>query len=207
MREDDLVDELAAAIADGAEIDWASAESRAATTAGPVMRELRLLDSVARLHRGLHQPGDAVSSGVPPAPAPDGESPRTWAHLQLREQIGAGAFGVVYRAWDPRLDREVALKLQPDEPGAGGATSAIQEGRALARVRHPNVVTIYGAERIGTHVGLWMEFIRGRTLHEALAQGGTSSRPPSPPSASNWPGRWALCTTPASCTATSRPRT
>ena len=67
--------------------------------------------------------------------------------------------------------------MQPDEPGSGGATAAIQEGRALARVRHPNVVTIYGAERIGTHVGLWMEFIRGRTLHEALAQGGPFEPP------------------------------
>ena len=174
--DDDLVDELAAAIADGAAIDWAAAESRAATTAGPVMRELRLLESVASLHRGLHQPGAAVSSGPPPH-EPEGAFPRMWAHLRVLEPIGRGAFGVVYRAWDTRLDREVALKLQPDEPGTGGATSAIQEGRALARVRHPNVVTIYGAERIGTHVGLWMEFIRGRTLHQTLAEGGTFEPP------------------------------
>ena len=172
----DLVDELAAAIADGTAIDWASAESRAATTASPVLRELRLLESVASLHRGLHRPGVAVSSG-PPALEPEGAFPRMWSHLRVLEPIGRGAFGVVYRAWDTRLDREVALKLQPDEPAPGGATSAIQEGRALARVRHPNVVTIYGAERIGTDVGLWMEFIRGRTLHQTLAAGGTFEPP------------------------------
>ena len=47
----------------------------------------------------------------------------------------------------------------------------------LARVRHPNVVTIYGAERIGDQVGLWMEFVKGRTLAQALEQGKTFSTP------------------------------
>ena len=172
MREaDDLVDELAAAIVDGAAIDWAHADSVAAATASPVIRELRLLESVASLHRELHQSG-ALSSDATAELAPDGEAPLEWAHLRLLETIGVGAYGVVYRAWDTRLDREVALKLQPARPSSAGAMSAIEEGRALARVRHPNVVTIYGAERIGSHVGLWMELIRGRTLHQALAQSG-----------------------------------
>ena len=62
MREaDDLVDELAAAIVDGTAIDWAHADSVAAATASPVIRELRLLESVASLHRELHQSG-ALSS-------------------------------------------------------------------------------------------------------------------------------------------------
>ncbi len=174
MREaDDLVDELAAAIVDGTAIDWAHADSVAAATASPVIRELRLLESVASLHRELHQSDADVSSDAPAGLAPDGEAPLEWAHLRLLETIGTGAYGVVYRAWDTRLDREVALKLQPARPSSAGAMSAIQEGRALARVRHPNVVTIYGAERIGSHVGLWMELIRGRTLHQAVAQGGT----------------------------------
>jgi serine/threonine-protein kinase len=76
----------------------------------------------------------------------------------------------VFRAWDKRLDREVALKvLSPGVPSAGlpGAT-VIEQGRLLARIRHPNVVTIYGAERIDERVGLWMEFVRGRTLEQAL---------------------------------------
>jgi serine/threonine protein kinase len=42
------------------------------------------------------------------------------------------------------------------------------QGRLLARVRHPNVVTIYGAERIGDRSGLWMELVKGRTLEETL---------------------------------------
>ena len=92
----------------------------------------------------------------------------------MLERIGHGAFGEVYRAWDTRLDREVALKLLPADSSPVGtdATSIIEEGRLLARVRHPNVVTIYGAERIGDRIGLWMEFIKGRTLAQVIEQDG-----------------------------------
>ncbi len=48
----------------------------------------------------------------------------------------------------------------------------IDEGRLLARVRHPNVVTVYGADRIDGRVGLWMEFVRGRTLEAVLRDQG-----------------------------------
>ena len=75
----------------------------------------------------------------------------------------------MYRAWDSRLDREVALKLLRGPAGTGDAraTSIIEEGRLLARVRHPNVVTVYGADRIDGRVGLWMELVRGRTLQKS----------------------------------------
>ena len=95
-----------------------------------------------------------------------------WSHLRLVERIGRGAFGEVYRAWDTRLDREVALKLLPADrsPGNRAASSIIHEGRLLAKVRHPNVVIIYGAEQIGDQIGLWMEFVRGHTLEQILDQ-------------------------------------
>jgi TolB-like protein/tetratricopeptide (TPR) repeat protein len=85
--------------------------------------------------------------------------------------IGRGACGDVFRAWDTRLDREVALKLIPvgSAPGAASTSSIVREGRLLARVRHPSVVTIYGAEQIGARVGIWMELVHGRTLGQ-LAQ-------------------------------------
>ena len=93
-----------------------------------------------------------------------------WSHLRLVERIGRGAFGEVYRAWDTRLDREVALKLLPADRSSGdrAASAIIHEGRLLARVRHPNVVTIHGAEQIADRVGLWMEFVRGHTLEQIL---------------------------------------
>ena len=78
----------------------------------------------------------------------------------------------MFRAWDTRLDREVALKLLPADSDAreARASSIIEEGRLLARVRHPNVVTIYGAERIGDVVGLWMERIDGETVEQRVSR-------------------------------------
>ena len=72
----------------------------------------------------------------------------------------------MYRAWDPPLDREVALKLLT--PPATGETArrskVISEERALARVRHPNVVTVYGADHIGRR--------KSRTLPQRIAADG-----------------------------------
>src|SRR5262249_23878685 len=80
--------------------------------------------------------------------------------------------GEVYRAWDARLDREVALKLLPATTTSSDVRAAIvNEGRLLARVRHANVVTIYGADRVDDRIGLWMEFVRGHTLEELLQSG------------------------------------
>ena len=112
------------------------------------------------------------------APAPDprvpqadlatttGASLSTWGHLQIRGILGTGGFGVVYRAWDPRLASEVALKVLARDTGIGDAV--IGEASLLARVRHPNIVSIYGADRCNGEVGLWMELIRGRTLSEIV---------------------------------------
>jgi serine/threonine protein kinase/tetratricopeptide (TPR) repeat protein len=110
------------------------------------------------------------TSSRPPIALPGTGSPvDTWGPLKIIEHVGRGTFGDVYRAWDSRLDREVALKvLRRDEREEGHASTVIQEGRLLARVRHPNIVTVYGAERIGGHVGVWMEFVHGKTLEEEL---------------------------------------
>src|SRR5262249_42739926 len=98
-------------------------------------------------------------------------------HLRLLERIGSGAFGEVFRAWDTRLEREVALKLLPTASSSDSEieSSIIREGRLLAKVRHQNVITIYGAEQIGDRVGIWMEFVRGQTLEQLLQRGGVFS--------------------------------
>src|SRR5581483_4323044 len=113
--------------------------------------------------------------------APGDPAPRTWGPLRIIERVGGGMFGDVFRAWDTRLDREVALKIlhrrdrgAPPAPSSAGAETveAIEEGRLLARVRHPNVVTVYGAERIDGQVGVWMEFVHGPTLEHELSRHG-----------------------------------
>jgi serine/threonine-protein kinase len=106
----------------------------------------------------------------------DRPKPETWGALRLIDRLAQGAFGDVYRAWDQNLDRVVALKLIPAASAAAEpAASFVQEGRLLARVRHPNVVTVFGADHLGDMAGLWMEFVHGRTLEEILASRGVFS--------------------------------
>ena len=88
----------------------------------------------------------------------------TWGHLILLEKIGQGSYGEVYRAWDPKLSTDVALKLMPC--GFTSTEDALREGRMLARVYHPNVARVFGADRIGDTVGVWMEYIDGLTLRD-----------------------------------------
>ena len=151
------VNDVARAILDGTSVDWQAIESTANETERPLLDQLRLLATLAGFHREQRA----------------GAEMRTWGHIRVLEPIGSGAFGRVYRAWDTRLDREVALKLLPAGSDADDAraSSIIQEGRLLARVHHPNVVTIYGAERIVDIVGLWMERIDGETVEQRLGRG------------------------------------
>jgi len=160
------VTDLAGAILDGTPVDWPTAQSTANEIESSLLERLRVLATVVDFHRDQGAGGEPV------------RRPQTWGHIRVLEPIGSGAFGDVYRAWDTRLDREVALKLLPAQSDSGDAraSSIMQEGRLLARVRHPNIVTIYGAERIGDTVGLWMERIDGETVEQRLAQG------PLPPS-------------------------
>ena len=165
-------DRLAVVIADGGPVDWDDALASASDDEERrVIRQLRLVESVARVHRSAGS--SASDKGVPPTMTASVDRP-TWGHLELRERLGQGAFGEVYRAWESRLDREVALKLLktqgPSEKAF--ATAIVEEGRLLAKLRHPNVVTVYGAEIRHGRVGLWMELIRGRALEQLLRDQG-----------------------------------
>ena len=94
----------------------------------------------------------------------------------LLDQLGAGAMGVVYSAYDPELDRKVALKLLHARAASAGAGSQSSEGtprllreaQALAKLSHPNVVAVHDVGTIddGAAVFLAMEFIAGETLGE-----------------------------------------
>src|SRR5262245_17700309 len=161
-----LVPDLAGAVLDGTRIDWAGAESRADDTSRPVLAELKVLAALAEVHRQQSLQDGAV-------PGDQADAVTHWGHLRALERSGTGAFGEVYRAWDTRLAREGALKLIDADAGdtAAASSSLIHEGRLLGRVRHPNVVTIDGAEQIVARIGLWMEFVRGRSLKQIVAAG------------------------------------
>ena len=171
-RDDAGLQQVLSAIVDGARIDWASAESSAADESlREVISELKVIAEIADVHRSVPLPAQPHTPAFLAESSP--ETLGTWGPLRLIEKVGQGAYGEVYRAWDTRLDREVALKLLPVRLADGDArdTSIIEEGRLLARVRHPNVVTIHGAERIENRIGLWMEFVKGRTLEQLLQEG------------------------------------
>jgi serine/threonine protein kinase len=157
----EVIDRLVEAVTDGEEIDW-ELEMKSHAELEGTLQSLRAIDSIARVFRG------ATSDDLPPATMP------AWGPLELRERIGQGAFGEVYRAWDPALQREVALKLLRSERSESYAdtTRFIEEARKLARVRHPNVLLIHGADRHEQRVGLWTELLEGKTLEEGLRENG-----------------------------------
>jgi eukaryotic-like serine/threonine-protein kinase len=82
--------------------------------------------------------------------------------------VAAGGMGSVYAAYDPELDRRVALKVLHGEVLATEEAQArlLAEARALARIDHPNVVPVHDALRFGAHVVLVMEWVQGHTLAE-----------------------------------------
>jgi serine/threonine protein kinase/formylglycine-generating enzyme required for sulfatase activity len=89
------------------------------------------------------------------------------------ERIGAGAMGVVYAAYDPKLDRKIALKLLRPQEGKGDQarrTARLErEAQAIAKLSHPNVVGIFD---VGVHEGqvfMAMEYLAGGTLRDWLA--------------------------------------
>ena len=91
---------------------------------------------------------------------------------RLIERAGAGGMGVVWSAWDPDLNRGVALKLASAGDDAARAR-ARDEGRALARLSHPNVVPIYDVFEAPEGVFLVMELVKGKTLRTVAADGAT----------------------------------
>lgn len=167
--------QIAASILEGRPVDWSAVESSSDPDDRAVLGQLRVLEEVTALHRRLadEPAGTSAPPGLHPSHRPQ------WGHLRLLEPVGKGSFGEVYRAWDTHLDREVALKLLrtapvPNDPSAtlSDPSRVVHEGRLLARVRHPNVITVYGAEPRDGSVGIWMEFIRGITLHRLVEQQG-----------------------------------
>ncbi|WAS90026.1 serine/threonine-protein kinase [Nannocystis punicea] len=85
-------------------------------------------------------------------------------------RVGAGGMGVIYHAYDPELDRGVAIKLlHPAATAGGGRRRLLREARAMARLAHPNVVQVFEVGELEDHVYLVMEFVAGQTLRAWLA--------------------------------------
>jgi Tol biopolymer transport system component/predicted Ser/Thr protein kinase len=85
---------------------------------------------------------------------------------QIRRQLGAGGMSTVWEARDLELDRRVALKLL----SAGDRARMLREARAMAKLRHPNVLTVFDAETLAGHDVIAMELIDGESLATWLGQ-------------------------------------
>jgi Tol biopolymer transport system component len=92
---------------------------------------------------------------------------------EIKEPIGAGGMGEVYRATDTRLRREVAIKVLPEDVAQDPERLARfeREAQLLASLNHPNIATIYGLERSGETSFLVLELVEGETLAERLSGG------------------------------------
>lgn len=150
--------------------DWEILESRENLDSS-TRRALKDLEQIATFNHQLQEdetPRDTT-------PLEFGTLPGRWGHLMVLERVGAGAQGEVWRAWDPALQRQVALKfLQSAGSAAGGAPSneLVSEARALARVRHPGVVSVFGVAQHDGRTGMWIEWIEGLTLAREIERRG-----------------------------------
>ncbi|MBL9103436.1 MAG: tetratricopeptide repeat protein [Myxococcales bacterium] len=113
----------------------------------------------------------AMGRALGPAEAPRAPRlrPRGWAcgRYLVLDVRGAGGMGVVYTAYDPELDRKVALKLvrpQVTRRGVDLRERLVREARALARISHPNVVPVYDVGETDGEVFIAMELVPGPTL-------------------------------------------
>jgi tetratricopeptide (TPR) repeat protein len=121
----------------------------------------------ATFEHGRTATGEVVSA-APGAPLPRGASVGRYVVL---DGVGAGAMGVVYAAYDPELDRKVALKLLKSARSDGvGRLRLLREAQALAKLSHPNVVAVHDVGTSGEQVFIAMEFVAGVTLAQRLTE-------------------------------------
>jgi len=131
--------------------------------------------TIAGLDRETGHPGAAQETpqSRQAAPSPTEDVPEKLGRFEIGSRLGSGAFGTVYRAHDPVLDREVALKvpraavLQKPEARA----RFLREPKAAAQLRHPSIVPVYDAGTEGERYYIASAYIDGRTLEEVIAEG------------------------------------
>ena len=94
--------------------------------------------------------------------------------FEITERLGAGGFGTVYRAWDNRLERDVAVKVI--ETGAGSGERVQREAQAAARLNHPGIVTLFEYDFQKGRAYLVSELVEGSTVRQLIDCDGLSDR-------------------------------
>ncbi len=98
---------------------------------------------------------------------------KTLGHYEILEPLGKGGMGEVYRARDTKLDRDVAIKVLPEDLASDPdrVTRFEREAKLLAQLNHPNIAAIYGLERAEDARFLVLELVEGKTLADQLNAG------------------------------------
>ena len=176
MEPDNTIDRLTGSISDGDPVDWDQVEVDDDLDADTVAA-MRDVARISEFHRVQH--GTDSSHEERLSPAPSGVPLERWRDLTLLEPMGTGARGEVWRAWDSTLQRQVALKfLQPSAATINVTTDdlasseLLTEARALARLRHPGIVTVFGIGEDRGRIGMWMECVPGTTLAREIERVG-----------------------------------
>jgi serine/threonine-protein kinase len=144
--------------------------------------ELRQLVNVARLAEQFGSAADTARTVVLPREAPLAPLfpmlPRSFDGYELLDEIGRGAMGVVYRAWEPSLKRFVALKmmLRGDSASSADVTRFHGEAQSAAGLSHPNIVPVYKVGECEGRLYFSMQYVEGRTLAALVANGPLPAR-------------------------------
>jgi tetratricopeptide (TPR) repeat protein len=117
-----------------------------------------------------HSATQLQSSGPGQAASPDPlDVGRVVDRYVVLNRIGKGGMGVVYAAYDPQLDRKVAIKiLRPDVASDAPGQRLLREAQAMARVSHPNVMRVYDVGTVDDVIFMAMELVEGETLGDRL---------------------------------------
>lgn len=160
----------------GSQADWASYEARLPRYSEAVREARRRFDTAGEtaswqasrdtsVSGGKRQPGGTTCG--------NGKLPRQFGHFEIRSALGQGAFGTVFRAYDTRLNRYVALKIPRGGVFANHdhASRFIREAQAAAGLEHPSIVVVHEVGEISGTVYIACQFIEGPTLQRLLADG------------------------------------
>jgi TolB-like protein/Flp pilus assembly protein TadD len=151
---------------------------RAHEQAGSFMEEALVasdgaMSSASSLSEG--EPAHSDATGSSQADASEFQCGSTVGRYTLLEKLASGGMGVIYSAYDPELERKIAIKMLRLKPRSGLTevtqhTRLAREAKTLAKLSHPNIVAVYDVGTIADQVFIAMELLEGETIQQWLKQ-------------------------------------